>query len=440
MLRSLLLSLIAGTLLLICSVGCKKSDSSPPSDLANETESVEAAGLPVEYESGAPVEPTGPFEVDPKQLLASALTPEELSEGWVNLFDGQSFFGWFVVGKANWRIEDGHLKVDRGEMSYLCTSFELADYELRVDFRCDANTNSGIFLRTGPEPGNVAEDCLELNIAPQSNPFPTGSLVQRSKVEPKSLGDFDPTQWHTYHVRLVGNTVEVSLDGRQILEFNDASTLPTGHISLQHNQGRVEFRKVMLRPASSKALKLADNWREDWEESVKDGDRLDIDVVADGLKIVGGLGQLQSTASFGNFLLQAEYTLARPEVNSGIFFRCIRDAMLDGYECQVNHATQDGDPLRPGDAGAGAIFRRQAARIVVGDGTTRSYLTLLANGPQFVTWVNGVQVVDFADSREPDENPRRGLRLEPGPISLQGHDPSTEVVFHRIAITDLDSK
>src|SRR5690606_33992434 len=111
---------------------------------------------------------------------------------------------------------------------------------------------------------------------------------------------------------------------------------------------------------------------------------------------------------------------------------------LDGYECQVNHAIADDDPLRPLDAGAGAIFRRQSARIVIGDGSQPTYLTLLANGPQFVTWINGVQVVDFYDTREPDENPRKGLRLEAGPIALQGHDATTDVTFQSIAISPLD--
>jgi hypothetical protein len=222
------------------------------------------------------------------------------------------------------------------------------------------------------------------------------------------------------------------------LQQTDVETLPTGHISLQHNSGRVEFRRIMLRPIDATALKLNEDWQQDWDKSEAEGATLEVSSVDDGLQMTGGLGQFQSKESYADFVLQAEYTLARPDVNSGIFFRCVRDSMLDGYECQVNHATVDGDPLRPADAGAGAIFRRQAARIVVGDGTSRSFITLLARGPHFVTWVNGVQVVDFTDRREPNENPRRGLRLDAGPISLQGHDPSTKVVWHRLAIAEID--
>ncbi|MCA9134601.1 MAG: DUF1080 domain-containing protein, partial [Planctomycetales bacterium] len=212
-------------------------------------------------------------------------------------------------------------------------------------------------------------------------------------------------------------------------------TSPSGHISLQHNEGRVEFRNILMRPIAPTDLKLDDHWEEDWTLSEKEADTFSAEVVEDGLKLSGGLGQLQSKQQFGDFVLQARYTLAKPEVNSGIFFRCIPEAMLDGYECQINHAMADGDPLRPLDAGAGAIFRRQPARLVVGDGTQPTYLTLLAVGPQIVTWVNGIQTADFYDTREPDENPRKGLRTDAGPISLQGHDPSTVVTFHQLQIT-----
>ena len=136
-------------------------------------------------------------------------------------------------------------------------------------------------------------------------------------------------------------------------------------------------------------------------------------------------------------MLQAQYSLARPEVNSGIFFRCVQGAMLDGYECQVNHAVIDDDPLRPADAGAGAIFRRQPARIVVGDGTQPTFLTLLASGPHMVSLVNGIQVVDFVDERPADDNPRKGLRTAAGPLALQGHDPTTEVTYHAIQVSEL---
>lgn len=419
--------------------GCRQQSAGPSPDgppvQAGEA-TTKTAEIIVDEE---PIAPPQEIELTAETLLAAQLTPEQLEQGWVRLFDGHSLYGWFVVGNADWQsAPEGVLKVTRGEPSFLCTSFQIPNYELQVDFRSDAKSNSGIFMRCGPQPLDVGIDCFELNIAPADNPFPTGSLVQRKKVEPAELGDFDPTQWHTYLVRVTGNQITVSLDGKQILQLDDAEVSPTGHVSLQYKEGRVEFRNVLMRPLELNELKLGEDWEEDWTLSEKEPDTFKATVTGEGLKLTGGSGQLQSKQIFGNFFLQARYTLASPDVNSGIFFRCIPDALLDGYECQVNHAVVEGDPLRPLDAGAGAIFRRQPARIVMGDGSKPTYLTLLATGPQMDTWVNGVLVAEFYDAREPNENPRKGLRLEAGPIALQGHDATTDVTFQSLKIVEIE--
>jgi hypothetical protein len=52
-------------------------------------------------------------------------------------------------------------------------------------------------------------------------------------------------------------------------------------------------------------------------------------------------------------------------------------------------------------------------------------------------WVDGFQVSDWTDDREPHENPRKGLRLEPGTIMIQGHDPTTDLSFRNLRIARL---
>jgi hypothetical protein len=49
-------------------------------------------------------------------------------------------------------------------------------------------------------------------------------------------------------------------------------------------------------------------------------------------------------------------------------------------------------------------------------------------------------VVDWTDERKPDENPRKGLRLESGAIQLQAHDRNTDVEFRDIRVGTLDRK
>jgi hypothetical protein len=46
--------------------------------------------------------------------------------------------------------------------------------------------------------------------------------------------------------------------------------------------------------------------------------------------------------------------------------------------------------------------------------------------------VNGVQVSDWTDTRDPHDNPRQGLRIAPGTLILQGHDPTTDLSFRNL--------
>jgi hypothetical protein len=62
-------------------------------------------------------------------------------------------------------------------------------------------------------------------------------------------------------------------------------------------------------------------------------------------------------------------------------------------------------------------------------------ITLNASGNHFATWVNGYQTADWIDTREPHENPRKGRRDEGGHISLQGHDPTTDLNYREIKIS-----
>jgi hypothetical protein len=61
-------------------------------------------------------------------------------------------------------------------------------------------------------------------------------------------------------------------------------------------------------------------------------------------------------------------------------------------------------------------------------------MTIIAAGPHVATWVNGAQVTDWTDAREPNGNARKGLRLEAGPIQLQAGDKNTDVEFRDVRI------
>jgi hypothetical protein len=155
------------------------------------------------------------------------------------------------------------------------------------------------------------------------------------------------------------------------------------------------------------------------------------------IAVKNGPGQLETNDTFGDFVIQFDCKVNGDGLNSGIFFRCIPGDVLMGYESQIQNAMKDGDPTKPVDAGTGAIYRRTTARRIAARDHEWFTKTIVADGPHIAVWVNGYQVTDWTDDRERHENPRKGLRTEPGTIAIQGHDPTTDLLFRNLKIAEL---
>jgi len=362
------------------------------------------------------------------------LSPEEIEEGWISLFDGETLYGWKEVTKTDWQVVDGTIQATEGEIGLLCTTTQFADYILRVDFLAEENTNSGVFLRTSPKPKSPTYDCYELNIAPPANSFPTGSFVGREKVTPEC----EPGQWHTFEVRVQGPVLEVKLDGEVVTTLEDDAYLGKGFIGLQHNEGKIQFRNISLKPLGLKSIfngKDLTGWKQYPEMVTK------FSVTEEGaIRAQDGPGQLETEGVYANFILQMQAKTNAENLNSGVFFRSIPGDKMMGYESQIHSGIEGGDPTKPIDSGTGAIFRRSVARKVVSKDEEWFTKTLIAEGAHISVWVNGYQVTDWTDQRKPDENPRRGQRLTAGTIILQGHDPTTDVLFRNFQIQELPER
>ena len=88
-------------------------------------------------------------------LLASVvfiLHPAFGQDGWVNLFNGTNLDGWMEhSGKAKYTVADGVLtgeSVSGTGNSFLCTTGTYANFELELEYKCDALLNSGVQIRS----------------------------------------------------------------------------------------------------------------------------------------------------------------------------------------------------------------------------------------------------------------------------------------------------
>lgn len=393
------------------------------------------------------------------------LSEDEQAEGWISLFDGHTLFGWSSNREEiNWGVEEGAITADTGPIGLLVTNVPFADFELLCEYRMEAGGNSGLFLRSLPDPQDVVTDCYEVNIADEHpDGYLTGSIVGHKKTKTPIQGSGD---WQTLRMTCLGNRITVEHDGEPVLEYEDDSPQArrTGRIGLQKNAGRIEFRKIILKPMQMTHLFNGEDlagWREvpgsksqffvEEGPPRADASERPLPETSEGraeapnepneghLRVVDGPGFIETEQTFQDFVLQIDAITHAPELNSGVFFRAMRgteEAPSNGYEAQIHNGFLDEDRTRPMDAGTGAIFRRVDARRIVADDKKWFTMTLVAHGSRFATWVNGYPVVDWEDTRKPDENPRRGLRLDGGHISLQGHDPTTDLSFRNLRIAE----
>lgn len=362
------------------------------------------------------------------------LSDEQLREGWIALFDGDTLFGWEPDGEATWSIGDGEIRVAGDKPGLLRTTTEFGDYQFHLEFKASEDAKGAVYLQAPSGELDPPRNVYAVAIAPPTDPFPTGSLIERSKAGDTVKAD----DWHQLEVTVRKDQVSVSLDGTQLHAFRDANALGRGHVALGFESGNIAFRELRLRPLGLEE-RLPDKdlagWRPDAETVAR------FEITNEGhLHVSGGPGQLELTDSYGDFVLQLECMTHASDQNSGIFFRCIPGDRMMGYESQISNAFENGDRRKAVDCGTGGIFRRQNARLVVPDDKQWFHKTIVAHGPHIAVWVNGYQVVDWTDDRPPHENPRKGLRLEPGTLMIQAHDPTTDLSFRAFRIVELPQR
>jgi hypothetical protein len=350
----------------------------------------------------------GPVSADdaPKP---NTLTPKEVAEGWLLLFDGETTFGWKTDGDV--KAKDGELIVT-GPKDKVVASFQHLPYQFELLF--DAKGDE-VSVRVNTPLGSTA--------APE---------------------------WTTFRLRFSGlpsgheELWSVLTNGTEKLTHRGAigtfGPSPASGVNVFGTVKPTRLRNIKLRPLNTTPLfngKDLTGWKVFPGEKYKSK----FEVTKDGeLHVTNGPGDLQTEKQFDNFVLQLECKTNGKALNSGVFFRCLPDQYQNGYEAQIQNAFKNNDRTQPADFGTGAIYRRVPARKVVSNDNEWFTMTVVADGTHIATWVNGVQVVDWTDTRPPHDNPRQGSKTGKGHLSIQGHDPTTDLLFRNIRIAELPAK
>lgn len=374
-----------------------------------------------------------PAPAPAQQHAPNTLTADEVRDGWILLFDGETSFGWTPRGDAKWVAGGGTVAPLPGSgRGMLATNTEFDNFRVKAEFWIDEAANSGVFLRCPPQGEINQGSAYEVNIYDRHAQWPTGSIneVGRAAVPTRTVG-----RWNSYDITADGRRLVVRLNGQKVLDAEDGK-YARGNLGLQYNgQGEVKFRNVKLQPRGLKSIfngKDLSGWKE------IPGRKSVYSVTPEGfLNVKNGNGDLQSTGEFGDFTFQLDIISNGTHLNSGVFYRSEPGQFWSGYEAQIRNQWQGDDRTRPVDYGTGGVYNRQPARRVVSTDREWFKMTVIAHGPHMATWVNGYPVADYTDTRPPNANARQGYRAKAGVLSLQGHDPTTDLSFRSIRIAEM---
>ena len=216
----------------------------------------------------------------------NALSEQEKKEGWRLLFNGRDFSGWHTYGGKGtgpaWQIDSGamHLHVPKrvgvkapGGGDLVTDAAVSGDFELKLDWKVEKFTNSGVFLfvQETPAYGNTHETGLEIQLqddaiynGPPNRKHHTGNLFGVADTGGRTLRPVG--QYNTLRVLFRQNELRIwindslvqqhtltSADWKQRLAESPLAQAPlakgrfTGRIGLQDWGSGVWFRNIKIR-------------------------------------------------------------------------------------------------------------------------------------------------------------------------------------------------
>jgi len=222
-------------------------------------------------------------------LPPNTLSEQEVEDGWILLFDGESTEGWRGYGKdsfpeSGWVIEDGALKVQGagtgeagGEGGDILFDQKFQNFHLSLEWKVSEGGNSGIFyLAQEIEDRPIWHSAPEMQILDNAN-HPDALLGEDGNRQAGSLYDLIPAdpqnfrghgEWNKAEVLVYRGTVVHFQNGEPVVEYHLGTPaweemvnnskfadyadvfgiFEPGYISLQDHGDDVWFRNIKLQP------------------------------------------------------------------------------------------------------------------------------------------------------------------------------------------------
>jgi hypothetical protein len=181
--------------------------------------------------------------------------------GFKSLFNGKDLKGWTIHGTEKWYVENGELVCESGpekKYGYLSTVHTYKNFILDLQFKLEANGNSGVFFRSGIEGTKISG--WQAEVAPPGHntggiyeSYGRGWLIKPKPEDDKALKADD---WNQYRIRVNNDEVTTWLNGKQMIYLKDEKIgQGNGFIALQIHDGggiKVRWKNIRIKQLKSK--------------------------------------------------------------------------------------------------------------------------------------------------------------------------------------------
>jgi hypothetical protein len=172
------------------------------------------------------------------------------------LFNGKDLTGWTVYGTEKWYVEKGLLISESGPdkgYGYLGTTAEYGDFEVELEFKQEANGNSGVFIRSTVDGTKVSG--WQVEVAPPGND--TGGIYESYgrgwliKPDPEKDKALKFGEWNKMKIVVQGDRVISYVNGVEMVNYADEKIgAGKGGVLLQIHDGggiKVYWRNIVLK-------------------------------------------------------------------------------------------------------------------------------------------------------------------------------------------------
>ncbi len=172
-----------------------------------------------------------------------------------SLFNGKDLTGWTVYGTEKWYVEDGLLVCESGpdqQYGYLATDKHYKDFTLNLEFKQEADGNSGVFIRSTVDGTKVSG--WQVEVAPPGNN--TGGVYESYgrgwliKPDPEKDKVLKMGEWNEMKIRVYSDKLTSWLNGVEMVTIRDEKIgKGVGSIALQIHDGggiKVKWRNIRI--------------------------------------------------------------------------------------------------------------------------------------------------------------------------------------------------